>query len=252
MVVPDRAQDARVRRVAGLPLASRSELELLEQDARELLRRAEHELLARELVRLRLELLHAVCEPRGDLPHAVRVDLDARVLHRREHCGERKLDAVVELLAAALAQSCTKRRGEPPRHLGGADRGRGLLLDLGVGKRLDAVLGGEVVELVRGTARLDQIRGDHRVLGGKLREPRQSLVVVGNDLRVADARARARRPRRRRRHRRPARARSARRRSRGRRGRRASPAACPRSTRPWCLRRCARARARPHRARRRG
>src|SRR5207302_1721974 len=105
MLVPDRAQHARVRRVAGLALPPRRQLELLEEDARELLRRAEHELLARELERLRLELLDSVREPRRDLPHAIRVDLDAGVFHRREHGGERKLDAVVQLLAAALAQT---------------------------------------------------------------------------------------------------------------------------------------------------
>src|SRR5713101_5541921 len=104
MVVPDRAQHARVRRVARLSLPSRRELELLEEDPRELLRRAEHELLARELERLRLELLDAVRESRRDLAHAIRVDLDADVLHRREHRGERKLDVVVQLLAATLAQ----------------------------------------------------------------------------------------------------------------------------------------------------
>src|SRR5581483_2550661 len=60
VLVADRAQHARVGRVARLPLAPGRELELLEEDPRDLLRRAEHELLARELVRLRLELLHAV------------------------------------------------------------------------------------------------------------------------------------------------------------------------------------------------
>ena len=82
VVVPDALQHARVGRVAGLALAARRQLELLEEDARDLLRRAEHELLARELVRVRLELLDAVGEARGDLAHAVRVDLDPGVLHR--------------------------------------------------------------------------------------------------------------------------------------------------------------------------
>src|SRR5215203_5781595 len=56
VVLANRAEHLRVRRVAGLALAPRCQLELLEQDARDLLRRAEHELLAREVVRLRLEL----------------------------------------------------------------------------------------------------------------------------------------------------------------------------------------------------
>ena len=46
--VAEPAQDAAVGRVARLALAPRLEAELLEQDPRHLLRRAEHELLARE------------------------------------------------------------------------------------------------------------------------------------------------------------------------------------------------------------
>src|SRR5437879_3536309 len=81
----------------GLALAAGRQLELLEEDPSDLLRRAEHELLARELVRARLELLEPVGEPCGDLAHPVGVDLDARVLHRREHRGQRELDALVEI-----------------------------------------------------------------------------------------------------------------------------------------------------------
>src|SRR5206468_1530261 len=44
VLAADRAQDTAVRRVPGLALAARSELELLEQDPRDLLRRAEDEL----------------------------------------------------------------------------------------------------------------------------------------------------------------------------------------------------------------
>ena len=98
VLAADRAQDARVGRVAGLALAAGREAELLEQDPADLLRRAEHELLARELVRPRLELLDPLAQPRGDLAHAVRVDLDAGVLHRGEHRRERELDVAVERL----------------------------------------------------------------------------------------------------------------------------------------------------------
>src|SRR5439155_21636316 len=104
-----RAQHARVRRVAGLALAAGRQLQLLEEDARNLLRRAEHELLACELVRLRLELLDSVGEPGGDLAHAVRVDLDARVLHRSEDRGQRKLDVAIEILRASLADALEHR-----------------------------------------------------------------------------------------------------------------------------------------------
>ena len=141
------------------------------------------------------------------------------VLHRREHRGERQLDVGrraprCRARAAARASAAASRRGTSAARI----ERRRLLLDLRVGQRLDAVLRREVVELVRGTPRLDQVRGDHRVLGRKLRQPRQRLVVVRDDLRVAQPRRRARRARRRRRRRRPARARSGRRRSRARRG----------------------------------
>ena len=53
----------------------------------ELLRRAEDELLAGEVVRAGLELLDAVFQPCRDLAHAIGVDADARVLHRAEHDG---------------------------------------------------------------------------------------------------------------------------------------------------------------------
>src|SRR5918912_1214530 len=62
VVAADRAQDARVGRVARLALPPGRQLELLEEDPRDLLRRAEHELLARELVGPRLELLETVME----------------------------------------------------------------------------------------------------------------------------------------------------------------------------------------------
>ena len=52
VVAADRSEHLRVGRVAGLALAAGGQPELLEQDARDLLGRADHELLARELVRL--------------------------------------------------------------------------------------------------------------------------------------------------------------------------------------------------------
>ncbi len=51
VLAPDRAQHAGVGRVAGLPLPPRRELQLLEEDPRQLLRRADGELLAGQLVR---------------------------------------------------------------------------------------------------------------------------------------------------------------------------------------------------------
>ena len=149
-----------------MPLRPGVSAELLEEDAPELHRRAEHELLARELVRARLELLDAVGEARGDLAHAVRVDPDARVLHRGEHRGQRKLDLVVEPLHPALADALAEERSEPAGGLGVTDERGRLLLRGRVGLELEAVFRGEVVEGVLGPAGIDQVRGEQRVVGG--------------------------------------------------------------------------------------
>ena len=175
VVGADRAQDLAVGRVAGLPLAAGSQLELLEEDPAELQRRADHELLARELVGARLELLDAIGEPRGDLAHAVRVDPDARVLHRREHAGERKLDLVVEPLEAALPHLLAQQRSEPARRLRVTDERRRLLLGRRLRLELEAVLGSEVVEQVLRAAGVDQVRRDHRVVGSF--DPQRLRVV---------------------------------------------------------------------------
>src|SRR4029078_1126798 len=87
----DRAEDARVGRVAGLALAAGRQAELLAQDPPDLLRRAEHELLVRALACTRLELLDHLAQARRDLAHAVLVDLHARALHLGEHGRERQL-----------------------------------------------------------------------------------------------------------------------------------------------------------------
>ena len=188
MVVPDGAQDTRVGRVPGLALAAGGELELLEQDSRELLRRAELELLSGELVRARLELLDPLREPRGDLPHAIRVDLDAGVLHRREHRREGQLDVLVEPLHPPLAQPGAQLGREAARGLGAPDERRGLLLRGGLGNKLEAVLAREVVEVVAGAAGVDEVRRDQRVVRRRAAEAEQ-LGVVGQERRVPDGAA---------------------------------------------------------------
>jgi hypothetical protein len=186
VLAADRAEHARVGRVAGLALPPRRQLELLEQDPRHLLRRTEHELLARELVRLRLELLDPVGKPRRDLAHPVGVDADADVLHRGEHGRQRQLDCAVELVAAALADALPQKRREPERRRGTADERGGLLLGRRLRHDLDPVLGRELVEHVLGPAGLDQVRGDHRVLdrrdAGADQPAWRGLEVVRDDV----------------------------------------------------------------------
>ena len=148
-----------------LPLRPDVSSELLEEDPRELLGRAELELLARVLVRLRLELLDALGEARSDLTHAVGVDPDPGVLHVGEHRGERQLDLVVELLGAPLAHARAEQRREAANGLRAPDEGGGLLLGRGHRHELEAVLAREVVELVAGAAGIDEVGGDQRVVG---------------------------------------------------------------------------------------
>ena len=141
----------------------------------ELLRRAEHELLAGELVRARLELLDPVGETGRDLAHPVRVDADAGLLHRGEDADERHLDVAVERLRAALAHALEQRVAQAQRDGRVADEPRRLLLRLRLGDGLDRVLGREVVEEVLAAGRVDQVGEDHRVVGGL--DPQRLRVV---------------------------------------------------------------------------
>ena len=140
VIATNRAQHACVRRVPGLSLAAGRQLELLEQNARDLLRRAEHELLTRELIRAGLELGDTLREPRGDLAHAVRVDLDAGALHVGEHAGERQLDVAVEARQLALLEPVEQRCDEAARQLGCANERIGLLFCGRRRNELDPVL----------------------------------------------------------------------------------------------------------------
>jgi hypothetical protein len=178
----DRAEDAGVRRIARLALASGGEAEHLEEDARDLLGRAEHELLTCELVRPGLQLLDAVGESGGDLAHPVRVDLDARVLHPGKHLGERELDLPVERVEASFGDPLPHRAGEPERRGAVANQGGGVLLGRRLRLQLDSVLGGEVVERIRRAAGLDEIRHEERVVHNV---ETQRLCVVGNEVGIA-------------------------------------------------------------------
>ena len=192
VLAADGAEHAGVRRVAGLALAAGCELELLEEDARHLLRGAEHELLAGKLVRPRFQLLDAIREPRGDLPHAVRVDPDSGVLHRREDLGERELDGAVQRVEAALGDPRPQERSELVDGGAVADERRGLLVGRRLGHELDAVLGSEVVEWIVRAPGLDQVGHQERVVDD-VQAPR--LGVVGDERGVAEAGSVLRRPR---------------------------------------------------------
>ena len=59
------------------------------------------------------------------------------------------------------------------------DEPRRLLFGLRFGQQFEPVLGGEIVELVGGAARFDQVRRDHRVVGSR---DAQCLGIVSDEL----------------------------------------------------------------------
>src|ERR671911_661379 len=85
VLVPDRLEHARVGGEAGLAAALAAQAELDEQDVRELLRGADHELLARELPDLALELGGVRADPAAELLQQPGVDLHPRLLALAQH-----------------------------------------------------------------------------------------------------------------------------------------------------------------------
>ena len=185
VLVADRLEHAGVGREAGLAAALARQAELLEQDRRELLRRADRELLARQLPDAALELARARVEARADLAQALDVELHARALHLHQHVHERQLDLVeqprqavlLEPVALALGQQrvSTARSATPsaPSHLG-AEPG----------------LGGQLVERVaaprrdRSGRRPPSCRARAAARAGLVCH-RDRLPVVGHDRPVA-------------------------------------------------------------------
>jgi hypothetical protein len=185
VLAADRAQDARVGRVAGLALAARRQLELLEQDPRDLLRRAEHELLARELVRLRLELLDPVASRAVISPIRYVSILTPTSSIATSTAVSGSSIVAVELLVPALAHALEQRLAQPAR-------GRGVRTSAAVSSsapardELDAVLG----------ARSSSSYGARRARSGTRRSScrrpldAQRLGVVRDELAVERSRPR--------------------------------------------------------------
>ena len=118
-------------------------------------------------------------EARRDLPHAVRVDANAGVLHPRQHARQRQLDVLVERDEIALGKPGAHERGEAKRQRRAADERRRLLLGRRHRVERDPVLRGEVGEIVSRAPRLDQVRGEERVVD---RIYAERLRVVSRDL----------------------------------------------------------------------
>ena len=88
------------------------ETELLEEDRRQLLRRADREPLAREVVDVGLELVDLGLETRCGLGQRVGVELQAVALDLNEHGDERQFDTFEEIAQAELFDLRLLLRGD--------------------------------------------------------------------------------------------------------------------------------------------
>ena len=162
VLVADRAQHARVGREPGLAAALAAQLELLEQDAGELLRRADRELLARQLPDLVLELLDLVGDARRSLAEPVGVELHALALEPVQHLDQRQLDPLqqaAQLEPVDLGLLVLRRAPHRP-----APRARlGLALGPATTASMPASLD-QLVERVAPPRGVDQVGGHHRVV----------------------------------------------------------------------------------------
>ncbi len=176
VLVPDGLQHAGVGREAGLAAPLARQAELLEEDRAELLRRAEHELLARELPDLALERadlgMHAVADrgqPRlcvephaGDAPSSRRTSTSGSSISSMRRCRPRSAScsrchcaSVAHRTACAPAASSTVVPNPRSSHSSA--------------KRVPAA------------GRLEQVGREHRVVGQVRRHDAELLRVVRDD-----------------------------------------------------------------------
>ena len=202
VLVADLGEHAGVGREAGLAAALLGQSQLVEEDLAELLRRADGELAAGEVVDLALELVDPLGHALADLREALRVQLHAGALHGGEHLDQRHLDLVehalepkaLDLLALAAASSKAKRASVGGSAVGSPSAAsescslRGSLLPALRGcraRRGEAGIGCELGEVVDAAGRVDQVGGDHRVVrelegaGGRDgQEPRAAAAAL--------------------------------------------------------------------------
>ena len=112
VLVADLGEHARVGREAGLAAPLLGQPQLFEEDLAELLRRADRELVAGELVDLALELGDPLRHALADLRETLRVELDAGALHGGEHLDQRHLDLVEHALEPELLDLLALAGGE--------------------------------------------------------------------------------------------------------------------------------------------
>ena len=179
VLVADLGEDAGVGREAGFAAALAGQLELLEEDLADLLRRADRELLLGQLEDLLLQRLDPLAEAGADLGQALGVELQPLALHRRQHVDQRQLDLAQQLLQPQLLDARALDVGEgrdQPRLLGGVEPGLDLLAErelavvlgppaaAGALGEADPGVGGQLGQLVGAALGLEQVGGEHRVV----------------------------------------------------------------------------------------
>ncbi len=112
VLVADLGEDAGVGREAGFAAPLAGQAELLEEDAADLLRRADRELLLGQLEDLLLQRLDPLAEAGADLGQALGVELQPLAFHRRQDVDQRQLDLAQQLLQAELLDAGALHVGE--------------------------------------------------------------------------------------------------------------------------------------------
>ena len=153
----------------GFLEASRGQAELVEENAGELHRAREIELLAtRKLANAKLERLDLTNEFLGLRRQSCGVDVHARALHGRKHAHERHLDLGENVLRALSPERGGERLTQDAGEPGGSSRGahgirrRALLPRRGWQRGMQVRLGKIGIGKIR-THGIEQVRGNHRV-----------------------------------------------------------------------------------------
>jgi len=127
VLVADLGEDAGIGREAGFPPPLAAQSELLEEDAPDLLGRADRELLPGQLEDLPLQGRDPLAEAGADLGQPLGVELQPLALHRGEHVDEWQLHVAQQRLQLELLEPRSLRlgeRGDEARFLGRVEAGR--------------------------------------------------------------------------------------------------------------------------------
>ena len=182
MPVAQHLEYAGVGRETGLALAHGRQPQAHEQDVGQLLRGADVELAAGELVDAVAQLVDGVAHASRDLAQPVGVHLDTRGFHLCQHTHERQLDLTQEPAQLEVFETNGLLVSHPPGQHGARSS---VSLALGAVDHLGLLDAGQLEEAHLRQLRAKQIGRDGRVEsrpGRRLREARVRLGVMGDDV----------------------------------------------------------------------